>query len=676
MSELNRYGRRTISLRGPKGDIIDIVQAITEINARYAKLEALKSKPAYQWDMRVATSSIPPQQLQAIFRQRIDQSDIDRRLDVVRFFIESKRLRAAEEELIRIMRDFPDEPAMKSQLFSIIQEQGNRLIEEAIEREAVGQVRYARDLYERFPMQAVSGVTREKVKIRVEQLQETDKQIAELIKNLRADVGGLRDDQSDKLTEILAEIEKNLTLSTLPRLSDYSRLLGGQVPRENRVALAIAGWLMGPGSGEQNLVIATSLIQVRGMVAEYLRTTDVTRRTQILEQLKALEGSQIEYVARLLPQMKPAVDWPEGSADPGVAGRYRIGEMAGDGEVQRLVESPDYLVQLPPEYDPLREYPCLLVLAPPRADPNAELSWWAGDVDPAKKMPSGHAMRNGYIVISPAWGRDGQRAYEYTPREHHAVLSSLRHAMRRASIDSDRVFIAGHGEGATAAWDIALSHPELFAGMVSINGEPSKTLRHYFPNAVNIPLYFVMGEATGPEPPLVRMGSVLDRYMEFRNDATVVMYRGRGRESFFEEVPEIFDWLNASLHVRKPVPQKLDCVTMREGDQFFWWLELGPLSQAVSLNPILWEQSERFREGIIDARLGGENQIRITKMPADNATIWLGPEMGIDLSAPITVNVGSRPQTFRFEGGLETLLEDVRQRADRKRPFWFKIAVP
>ena len=38
-------------------------------------------------------------------------------------------------------------------------------------------------------------------------------------------------------------------------------------------------------------------------------------------------------------------------------------------------------------------------------------------------------------------------------------------AMRRCSIDSDRVFIAGHGEGVTVAWDIALAHPDLWGGL-------------------------------------------------------------------------------------------------------------------------------------------------------------------------------------------------------------------
>ncbi|MCA9136543.1 MAG: hypothetical protein KDB00_07285 [Planctomycetales bacterium] len=678
VTEFNEYGRRIISIRGPTGAPIDIVQGITEINSRYATVKALESRPAYDWDMRVATSSIMPGTLQSIFRQRIDQDDYNQRLMVVRFFIESERFRAAEEELTRTIRQFPELKDMEAQLVGIISRQANVLIDEAARRVEAGQEQYARNVYDRFPMDAVDRVTREKVNIAAEKLQEIDRQVKELVDGLRTDIGELPEAQQVALKGVFTEIENGLSSATLRRLSDYSRLRDSQtVSREERVALAVAGWLMGAGSGEQNLIVASSLVQVRDLVAEYLGSADIARRSQIIEELRTIEGSQIDYVARLLPQMLPVKSWPEGSADPNIPGFFRIGGQPSDPNAARVIDEPKYLIQLPPEYDPLREYPCLVVLSPPNAAVESELSWWTGDFNPAENMRAGHATRNGFIVIAPKWGRDTQRTYEYTPREHHAVLSSLRHAMRRASIDSDRVFIAGHGEGATAAWDIALSHPDHWAGMISINGEPSKTIQHYFPNARTIPLYFVMGEASGPKPPLSRMGAVLDDYMHVRNDATVVMYRGRGREDFYEEIPELFKWLNVSTHVRQPMPQEIDTATMRRGDQYFWWLELGPLKPLIEINPILWDQAERIVAGKVDASVGGGNTIRI-EGPADTFTLLLRPDMGVNLNEQVIIRAkgASVPQRFQFDGELETILEDTRQRADRKRPFWAKVQVP
>ncbi|KAA5544694.1 alpha/beta hydrolase [Roseiconus nitratireducens] len=676
VSDFNEFGRRVITVRGPTGESLDVIQGITEINSRYAKIEALNKKPAYEWDMRVATRSIPPATLQRIFRRRIDQTDLDQRLVVVRFFIEAGLHRAAEEELTRTIRDFPEAKDMEAQLIGIVQQQAVQLIDEAKLRASVGQEQFARDILSRFPMNAVGRTTRITVRDELARIDELQQQAQSLADALRQDIEQLDEAPRDALQPILNEIQANLSSATLPRLNDYSRLRQSDtVTLEERVALAVAGWLLGPGSGEQNLTVATALVQVRDLVSEYLGSADADRRAGILEELKSLEGAQIEYIARMLPLLHPVKTWPEGSEDPDVPGLYRIGDVSQPPAVDDLDATPNYMIQLPPEYDPLREYPCLVVLSPPNAPPELEMTYWAGKYDPVQGARSGQAMRHGYIVVSPVWGITEQRQYEYTPREHYAVLAALRHAMRRASIDADRVYLAGHGEGATAAWDIALSHPDHWAGLISINGEPSKTIQHYFPNARHIPLYFVMGESSGPKAPLIRMGPILDDYMHVRNDATVVMYRGRGAEPYFEELPEMFKWLNVSTHVRKPIPTDFEAATMRSGDQYFWWLELGPLKPLVDLNPVLWDQEKRKRAGKVSGEVGSGNQIRISG-PADNFIVWLRPEMGIDLSQQVVIRYGTSPTRFDFDFDVETILEDARQRADRKRPYWAKVPVP
>ncbi|MEO1524931.1 MAG: alpha/beta hydrolase [Planctomycetota bacterium] len=666
VSPFNRFGRRSMTVRGPKGQPLTVIQGITELNARYAKVEALRANHSYDWDMRLATSAIPSSDLLNFFRQRIDQTDFDKRLEVVRFFIEAKRFGEAESELKRAMRDFPDQPSMDAQLIGIVAQQANQLIIEAKQRAAVGQEAFARRVYDGFPLGAVGRTMRLTVSDEIRRLDDNQREIDGLVAALKADMEMLPpNERNANLEKAFAEISAGLNSATLPRLSDYNRLRSAQgIAVDARVALAVSGWLLGRGSGEQNLLIASSLVKVRDLVAEYLGSADLARRRSILEELQTIEGSQIEYVARLLPLMKPPKPWPEGSEDPTVPGFHRVENPGG----------PSYLVQLPPEYDPLREYPCLLALAPPGANPELELTWWAGDFDNVQNARSGHAMRNGYIVVSPQWSRDTQRVYEYTPREHHAVLSCLRDAMRRCSIDADRVFIVGHGDGATAAWDIALSHPDHWAGLVSVNGEPAKTIKHYFPNARTLPMYFVMGERSGPTPPLSRMGAVLDDYMHVRNDATVVMYKGRGSEHFYEEIPDLFRWMNATTHVRKPFPQEFETKTIRAGDQYFWWLELGPLTQAVDLNPVLWDhEKKRKRAGTITGAVRVGNRLSFSG-PTDSFTVWLRPEMGINLNEPVVL--GSRNKRFEFDGSLETILEDVRQRADRKRPFWARVSIP
>ncbi|MEM1070862.1 MAG: alpha/beta hydrolase, partial [Planctomycetota bacterium] len=418
---------------------------------------------------------------------------------------------------------------------------------------------------------------------------------------------------------------------------------------------------MGAGSGEQNLSVAISLVQVRDLVAEYLGDADDIRRKEIIDTLRNLEGSQPEYVDRMLPLLLPVKPFPEGSESQSVGGMFAV-----DTGTAR------YLVQLPPEYNPLRQYPCVIALHESRSDPLNQINWWAGPYDADAGVRMGHAARHGFIVVAPIWSRPNQRLYEYTPKEHQRVLVAMRDAMRRTSIDADRIFLTGHGEGGTAAWDIALAHPDLWAGMVAISGKPAKTVPHYEPNSRHVPMYMVMGELDG----LRANGSILDDYMSFNHDAMVVMYRGRGREYFYDEIPRIFEWMQLPSHERRDPPREISAATIRKGDQFYWWLELGDLKPGVPVDPILWEQAKRIRAGKIEASIGQGNQIRISDGPTEQFHVMLRPQEGIDMAEPIVVRYRSRTERAEFDGSIEFLLEDVRLRADRKRAFWMSVSIP
>lgn len=662
VSPFNEFGRRVLTVRGPEGPV-QIIQGITELNSRYAKLVALKGRPSLSWDMRVATSSIDSLTLQKIFDRRIDDKDLDSRLEVVRFYINAERYDDAKNMLRRIIKDFPAEQDLAPQLVTLTEKQGDQLLTEATSRASVGQYQLARGILESFPLEAVGRIKRLQVEDALAELVDQGTQASSLVVNLREQISQLPPAQSTALGGIVTEIEAGLGSDTLSRMSDYIRLgLSDNLPVDNRVALGIAGWLLGSGSGEQNLSVTIALLKVRQLVVEYLREADAGRRLAILEELKALEGAQPEYIDRMLPLLQPALSWDDLSKDENIAGMYRV-EFPGGS----------YIVQLPPEYNSLREYPCVVALHESRSSPERQIDWWCGEYRDALGMRLGHATRNGFIVVAPDWSRQDQVLYEYTPKEHERVLRALRHAMRRCSINSDRVFIAGHGEGATAAWDISLAHPDLWAGMVSISGAPSKTVPHYEPNSRYMPMYLVMGELDQSKAD----GAIIDDYMTFNHDAMVVMYRGNGRSYFYDEIQRIFEWMRLPAHNRRNVPLDIETATIRAGDQFFWWLELMNLKEGVPIDPILWEQAERIRAGKISASIGVDNQIRLKSGPADRFRILLRPQEGIDLNQEVVVRYGTAsPKRIFFDGDLQTMLEDVRQRADRKRAVWMTAEIP
>lgn len=672
VSAFNNYGQRVVTLRGTEGNPISIIQGITEINARFAKVEGLRGNPTYQWDMRVATAAIPDDQLDRLFTRRIDQQDLTKRLEVVRFFIEAERFGEARAELERAIKDFPEEERLAPQLRVLAQRQGTQLLAEAKLRRDAGQYQLASEILSNFPLRDVTRVTGIEVQDAIDSIQNGVTEGQRLVAQLRRQIQTLGDAYPQgPLLALADEIEAALSPDTIGRLSDYSRLGGvDTLPLDNRVALAVGGWLLGSGSGMQNLVVASSLIDVRDRVAAFLASPDAEERAAILDQLRQVEGADASHVAKMLPLMPPPLPLPEaarGEQDPGLY--HMTGEHSPNGRGE-------YLVHLPPEYNPLRPYPCIVALHPVGSPPEGQIDYWAGRLDSRSGSRLGQATRHGFVVVAPAWTRPGQRHYESTPREHAEVLAALRDAMRRVSIDADRVFLTGLGDGGSAAWDIALSHPDLWAGMINISGDPSPYVRFYSSNATYLPMRFVFGEISGSPPTLARIGDVLDRYMRPNHHAMVITYRGRGPEHFYEEIHHHFDWMRLPTLRRRPPPQTIDTVTMRRGDQFFWWLEMPTLLDNIVVDPFLWDQTDNRRPGKVAASIGEGNQIRISQGPSERFTVGLEPSMGLRMDEPIIVRYRSRTARVQFDGTLDHLLEDVRTRADRRRPFWTSVNLP
>ena len=683
VSPFNEFARRAVLVRGPKGESLSILQGIEELNSRYAIVKALKDRPSYIWEMRVATSSIKSQTLRSIFKRRLMQpnltpdQDFNMRLEHVRFFIDAERFNDARETLREALKLHPGEAEMEKMLIRITEREAKELIDEAVRRADVGQETFARKVLSTFRPEKVGRLVQLQVKDAIAKLDDGRDSVRDAIAKLDSQAQQLPPGKSAPLDQILKEIRANLTFDTLPRLGDFLlQSENGNIPTDSRVALGVSGWLLGKGSGIQNLNVATSMIQVRNLVFEYLGSDNAGRRKAILSELANLEGAEPEYIDKMLPLMPPPKVFPPESSHPEIPGMFTIGNEAVD-PVQ-----PRYQIQLPPDYHPLRQYPCIVALHPPQGTPEQQLQWWAGHYDSNLGFRNGHATRHGYIVVAPLWTRPGQRVYEYTPREHQQCLIALRDAMRRASIDADRIFLVGHADGATAAWDIAMSHPDIWAGMIAISSDPGKTITHYFPNAKHVPIYTVNGQLDRVQTKNnAAFTSILDDYANVHNDAMFVVYRGWGFSFFFEEIHYLFDWMNTSQHHRKDMPQEIDNVTMRHGDEFFWWLELNGLKDGTAVNPILWDYDKRSRETRIrakkvEATIGANNTIRISQAPTERYTIWMRPGMGVDLNEQIVIKYGQRPIRHEYDGSIHVMLEDARQRADRKRPFWTKKILP
>jgi len=545
---------------------------------------------------------------------------------------------------------------------------GARLVFNEIQlRSKAGQHRLVRALLGQFPSEDVSGDLLQQIRDLLAKYEAEDHRRDALLAELHAQVAAVPDANSRQLAEDLArEITAEANADALRRLASFERLADDEnLSAEQKVALAISGWLVGANAATDDFQTALSLAEARDLVRAYLREPSAVERSRLLGELVDRQGATIEHVAQILTLMKPPLELPEEARrGPGLYERTIPG-LSGHGDVR-------YLVQLPPEYDPLRRYPAIVALADAGVPPEAQLAYWAGEIQEDAE-PRGQATRHGYITIAVEWAEPKQTAYGYSVREHHAVLGALRDALRRFAIDTDRVFLTGHGQGGNAAWDIALAHPDLWAGVIPIVALADRYCLRYDKNAEYLSWYVVAGELDGDK--MAANARELDRYVGGARtrpniDATVVEYRGRGYEAFSDEIQRLFDWMGRR---KRTVPKEFECVTMRPWDNFFWWLEVNDLPDKSLVAPVNWPPSRGVRPTVLRSKLAVGNKI-MAQTQAGETTVWLSPDF-VNFDEPLTVELnGRRISPDRFvEPSLAVLLEDARTRADRQHPFWAKV---
>jgi pimeloyl-ACP methyl ester carboxylesterase len=660
VTPFDEWGRRVYSMAS--GERLDIVQGITEVTPLYTRVQALNAKKSVEWDMRIATSSLPRKLLSTILR-RLNPESSAHRLQIVALYVEADRIQDARIELEELVDDFPKLEGLNEQIDTLRQIGAQRLIREIKVRKDAGQHRTAYAIAEEFPLDGVSGATVLGIREFITEYQDLKKKYDGTLAGIQAQLDKVEDAAvKEKLKPFCDEIARDLNVNTLDRMEDFNRLADDEkLTADQKVALALSGWLLGTGSGTENTAVAMSLGKVRDLVRDYLASKRKGERAEILEKLKGLEGSSPAYLAKIVAHMTPPLSPPQLPEEevkvPGLL-EIKIPGVGEDGEFA-------YLVQLPPEYDPHRRYPCVVTLHAAGTTAEQQVDWWAGAVQEKTNQRGGQATRQGYIVIAPRWGKDHQMEYEYSTREHAAVLFPLRDAMQKFSIDSDQVFLSGHSMGGDAAWDIACSHPDMWAGAIPIGANCDKYIPLYVKNARYVPWFFVVGEKDSKRGE--RMLDVWDKYFRFSDfDVLVSEYLGRGHEHFYDEIQRLFEWMK--LHRRNFFPQEFEVGTVRESDNYFWFVEFHGMPPAVIVSPLKFAG----RKPMEVAGKHSDSNVLTVRAGAAGGTVYYSPEL-LDLSKKMSLNLPGRDRNKSFEPSAEVLLEDVRTRGDRQHPFWAKI---
>jgi len=665
ITPFDEHGRRIFSMNTTRGKI-DVIQAITELTPEWAKVEGI----SHVWDMRIATSSVPTDVLHRILIKQIDPKNIEHCKKIASFYLQCQRYAEAQQALQAILQEFPQRADLKEDLMPLIralrQLGSQRLLAELKLRSEAGQHTFALGKLKAFPSQEVAGEILQAVREMIQQYETLQTQRDSVVQQFDSLLAKVEDKPTqDQVQPIRDEISHELGPNTLDRMAAFRQALNDpQLLPVEKLALAISGWLTGSDAATVKMPVALSLYRVRDLVKKYLNEPIKMNRNQLFSELRKEEGAALGMVAALLAHMKPPIDTPEGSRR--FPGQHEL-ETAGLPQ-----EAPfRYLVQLPPEYDPYRRYPAIVTLHGAGTTAAHQIDWWAGAWNDAGQR-TGQATRHGYIVVAPEWSAEHQKQYGYSAREHAAVLYCLRDACRRFSIDTDRVFLSGHSMGGDAAWDLGLAHPDLWAGVMPIVAEADRYCAQYWENAKRVPFYVVGGEMDGNK--LARNARDLDRYLKRGYNATVVEYLGRGHENFSDEIQRLFDWMGRFR--REFFPREFECVTMRQFDNYFWWVELEGLPPRSLVDPANWPPPRGTLPVQLKASLTANNGLFV-RTGTTRVTVWLSPEM-VDFKRRVNVVVNGRAlgNSESVLPNLETLLEDVRTRGDRRHPFWAKVDMP
>jgi acetyl esterase/lipase len=686
---------------------IQIKQHLSILTPHYVRIDARQ----YSWDPCYLTREFNPAEVRQLLlnhpdlKMTGDSKDARKRMRLFYFFAQAGLYEEAAKELDGIQKDFPGEKERvdkaRQDLQRALADQYLELIETANKS---GRHLWAQAVLNRFPRKD----TDESLLTRVRALEATydagNQNLTFAQRSLQELLGQVTDTAlRGFFREVIPVILTELNFDTVPRLENYisfaqqaererqQHRIPGYSP-EQLLSMAITSWVLGNASAEGRPDAASRLWRTRRFVLDYQRTNGKDERDKKLAQLKSQAGVAIDEMAQLIRALPP----PDPQDVPGVPVATWVAAALPSREAlffwglvttQKLLpgvplelradlpwnfrKGPTYLLQLPPEYHPGRAYPVLFVLHGDGETPSDMLARW-----------SSLAMQHGYLLVSPEWQLSRASGYTYSTEEQRAVFDVLRDLRQHFWIDTDRVFVAGLGEGGNMAYDVGLSHPDLFAGIIPIGGRPRYFAKHYRNNAQYLAFYSVEGDAFADVNKDTR--AQFEFWIARGFPCIDVQYKGRGLEWFGAELPYIFDWMNRKK--RAPGFPELgkngnggvagqEFQSMRPTDNRFYWLSGDDISSKSTNSMRGW--SSRVLPALLQGAIGSGNQINISGHGYKAITVWLGPGM-IDFDKPVNiyVNVHLGFGNRKITPNVATLLEDFYERGDRQRLFYAKVELP
>ncbi len=649
VTDFDKFGRRTVTLKTSKG-ALPLLQGVTEITPSYLKVIGLKQ----QWELGLRTTSVKEEILAAMLENAIDPLEANERIAVARFYIQAGLYIPAAQAFADIERDFPE---YKEKIATYVKDlrslHSQQLLDELQQRRKAGQHRLAQVAITKFPTKNVSqAILRQIREIEEDYITRGDQVEKALFRlgELEAEINDRK--KKNLLQAYRREISNQLNFESIDRLSAFLNLEGDDsLSAQEKLAMAYSGWILGAAHVVTDLDTALNFWTARAQVLEYLRNEDEQQSDFMIEDLEKLEGVSTEVVKQMIPLLPPILDAPVRKNDD----VFSI-QLTDEG-----AEVPvSYSVLLPIEYNPHHSYPMIVALRHFDRSAKSELNWWG-----KYKNSPGQSQRRGYIVIAPEYLQKGQEAYYDNETAHYAVIQSIRDVRKRFNVDSDRVFLAGHGTGGDAAFDIGMSHPGLFAGVIPITGKTSAFNLHYWENAKHLPWYIVGGELD--RDTLEHNSLVVNRMMRHGYDVIYAEFKGRGYENYYEEIHNLFNWME--LQKRLKYPKEIEAKILRPIDNRFYWARTEKFpAKIMPPNFVNGKKRIQARPAHFNVSIKVTNVIYVKSGGKVN-TLWLSPEL-VDYEKRLMVRIDGKQKFNDFlRPDMKAMLDDFRNRGDRQKLF-------
>src|SRR5262249_33161006 len=175
-------------------------------------------------------------------------------------------------------------------------------------------------------------------------------------------------------------------------------------------------------------------------------------------------------------------------------------------------------------------------------------------------------------------------------------------------------------------YDVGLSHPDQFAGVMVMGATPRYFPYRYASNAQHLPFYVVNGELTGARAKDNR--KLFKDWIRWNYPSLLVEYKGRASDFFTAELETGLERMGRQKRLtplRSLGQNNAEFKTMRPTDNRFYWLSADEVDAKHHNSKLHW--SENMVPATMRALISSGNQINVRTWGLRQVSVLLGPGM-------------------------------------------------